>query len=36
MRSCEEFEDLASAMVDGMLEETERTLLIEHMARCPQ
>lgn len=35
MRSCEEYEELVSALVDGVLPEEDRGGLMEHMAQCP-
>lgn len=36
MRKCEEFEELASALIDGVLGEADRAVLMEHMAECPR
>ena len=35
MRPCEEYEDLISAFIDGVLPEADRERLMEHMASCP-
>lgn len=35
MRPCEEYEDLVSAFIDGVLPETDRERLMAHMASCP-
>ena len=35
MRTCEEYEALISAFIDGELAEEERGALMEHMASCP-
>lgn len=35
MRTCEEYEALVSAFIDGALTEAERETLMEHMASCP-
>lgn len=35
MRSCEEYEALISAFIDGALAEEDRGALMEHMASCP-
>lgn len=36
MRSCEQYEALISAWIDGDLSEAERTALMEHTAVCPR
>lgn len=35
MRTCEEYENMISAFIDGALEERDRAVLMEHMADCP-
>ena len=35
MRPCEEYEDLISAFIDGVLPEADRERLMAHMASCP-
>ncbi len=35
MRTCEEYEALVSAFIDGALTAEEREMLMEHMASCP-
>lgn len=35
MRTCQEYEALISAFIDGALEEGDRAALMEHMAGCP-
>lgn len=35
MRTCEEYEALISAFIDGALDEESRAELMEHMAQCP-
>lgn len=35
MRPCEEYEDLISAFIDGVLPEADRGRLMAHMASCP-
>jgi hypothetical protein len=35
LRPCEEYEDLISAFIDGVLPEADRERLMEHMASCP-
>ncbi len=35
MKTCEGYEDLISAFIDGMLSNRERVALMEHMANCP-
>ena len=35
MRTCEEYEALISALIDGALSEEDRAELVAHMAECP-
>ena len=35
MRTCEEYEVLISALIDGALSEEDRAELVAHMAECP-